>query len=85
MRFLHCVSLLLFTFLNLGNLKKVMFTNVAMLEKVKLQSRKSALLKKWLVLLSRLGIIDLYYSRFCKTLSPCNKYPRKTRSLHHIS
>jgi len=40
----------------LRKFQKIAFTNVAFLEKIKLQSRKSSQLKKWLILLSRLGI-----------------------------
>ena len=38
----------------LRKFQKTIFTNVAFLEKIKMQTRKSSQLKKWLVLLSRL-------------------------------
>lgn len=42
----------------LRKFQKTAFTNVAFLEKIKIQSRKSSRLKKWLVLLSRLGLFS---------------------------
>ncbi|RNC90168.1 MAG: hypothetical protein ED555_12145 [Allomuricauda sp.] len=41
----------------LRRFKKEAFTNVAMLQKVISESRKSSILKKWLLLLARLGLI----------------------------
>ena len=41
----------------LRKFQKTAFTNVVFLEKIKIQSRKSSRLKKWLVLFSRLGLL----------------------------
>jgi hypothetical protein len=54
----------------LRRFKKVPFTNVAMLQKLELQTRKSAILKKWLVLLARLGLFALLIFAFSKPYFP---------------
>ena len=66
----------------LRKFKKVAFTNVAFLEKVKLQSRKSALLKKWLVLLSRLALLGCIIFAFAKPYFPASS--NETRPDHYI-
>ncbi len=48
----------------LRKFQKTAFTNVAFLEKIKIQSRKSSRLKKWLVLFSRLSILTLLILAF---------------------
>jgi len=50
----------------LRRFQKVAFTNVAMLKKLELQTRKSAVLKKWLVLFSRLGLFAMLILAFAK-------------------
>lgn len=62
----------------LRRFEKVAFTNVAFLKKVELQTRKSSKLKKFLILLSRLGLFTAliiafaqpYFSDFKQNLQP---------------
>lgn len=66
----------------LRKFKKVAFTNVALLEKVKLQSRKSAQLKKWLVLLSRIGLLACAIIAFAKPYLPASS--KEDKPDHYI-
>ncbi|WP_338733768.1 BatA domain-containing protein [Mangrovimonas cancribranchiae] len=50
----------------LRKFKKQAFTNVAFLKKVKLQTRKSSQLKKWLILLSRLCLLTAIIIAFAQ-------------------
>ncbi len=61
----------------LRKFKKVAFTNVDLLEKVKLQSRKSAQLKKWLILLSRLALLACIIIAFAKPYLPASSTEEK--------
>ncbi len=54
----------------LRKFQKVLFSNVAMLQKIKLQTRKSAQLKKWLVLISRLLAFTCIILAFCQPYLP---------------
>jgi len=54
----------------LRKFQKTAFTNVLFLEKIKIQSRKSSQLKKWLILLSRLGIFALLILAFALPYLP---------------
>jgi len=49
--------------------KKIAFTNVAMLQKVVAESRKSNTLKKWLLLLTRLAMLAALVMAFAKPFS----------------
>ncbi|UJH67175.1 BatA domain-containing protein [Allomuricauda sp. SCSIO 65647] len=53
----------------LRRFKKTPFTNVAMLQKVVSESRKSSVLKKWLLLLARLGLLAALVIAFAKPFS----------------
>lgn len=62
----------------LRKFQKTAFTNVAFLKKIKLQSRKSSQLKKWLVLFCRLSIFSLLILAFAFPYLPApsnNKQP----------
>ena len=50
----------------LRKFKKEQFTNVAFLKKLDLQTRKSNSIKKWLVLLTRMGIIAMAVLAFAQ-------------------
>jgi len=54
----------------LRKFQKVAFTNVAFLEKIKLQTRKSSQLKKWLVLTSRLLLFTSIILAFAEPYLP---------------
>ena len=54
----------------LRKFQKTAFTNVVFLEKIKIQSRKSSQLKKWLVLISRLGVFSLLILAFTSPYLP---------------
>ena len=54
----------------LRKFQKVAFTNVAMLEKIKMQTRKSSQIKKWLVLLSRLLLLICIILAFAEPFLP---------------
>ena len=66
----------------LRRFKKVPFTNVAMLKQLELQTRKSAKLKKWLILLARLGFYSMLVLAFAKPYFPsknkANDAPQET-------
>ena len=66
----------------LRRFKKVAFTNVAMLKQLELQTRKSAKLKKWLILLTRLGFFTMLILAFAKPYFPsknkANDAPQET-------
>lgn len=53
----------------LRRFKKTPFTNVAMLQKVVSESRKSSTLKKWLLLFARLGLLAALVLAFAKPFS----------------
>ncbi|MBU2526049.1 MAG: BatA domain-containing protein [Bacteroidetes bacterium] len=53
----------------LRKFRKEYFTNVALLKKIQLQTRKSAELKKWLVLFARLGVFTLLILAFAQPVS----------------
>ena len=66
-------TLLIPIFIHLFKLRKFQktpFTNVAFLEKIKLQTRKSSQLKKWLVLLSRLLLLTAAILAFAEPYLP---------------
>lgn len=54
----------------LRKFQKTIFTNVAFLEKIKMQTRKSSQLKKWLVLLSRLLLFTAIILAFAEPYLP---------------
>jgi len=70
----------------LRRFKKVPFTNVAMLQKLELQTRKSAILKKWLVLLARLGLFSMLIFAFAKPYFPSanNQAEKKQETLIYL-
>jgi hypothetical protein len=53
----------------LRKFRKEYFTNVALLKKIQLQTRKSAELKKWLVLFARLGVFTFLVLAFAQPVS----------------
>jgi len=57
----------------LRKFQKELFTNVAYLKKVTLQTRKSAKIKKWLTLLTRMGILAAIVIAFAQPYSSKNK------------
>ena len=68
----------------LRRFKKVAFTNVAMLKKLELQTRKSAVLKKWLVLLSRIGFFAMLIFAFSQPYFPNKNNGKKQETLLFI-
>ncbi len=67
--FLLLIPILIHLF-KLRKYKTTKFSNVALIEKIQLQSRKSSTIKKWLILLSRLlGLLFLIFS-FAKPILP---------------
>src|SRR5690554_6648534 len=72
--FLYALFLLIIPILvHLFQLRKFQitpFTNVAFLQKISLQTRKSSKLKKWLVLLSRLFAIAFLVFAFAQPFFP---------------
>lgn len=66
--FLLLVPIIVHLF-QLRRFKKTPFTNVAMLQKVVSESRKSSTLKKWLLLLTRLGLLTALVLAFAKPFS----------------
>ncbi len=61
----------------LRKFEKIVFTNVAFLKKVELQTRKSAKLKKFLILFSRLGIFAAVILAFAQPYISSNKQTLK--------
>jgi hypothetical protein len=57
----------------LQKFKKVTFTNVAFLQKIALQTRKSSQLKKWLILMTRLLLITAIIFAFSQPYFSSNK------------
>jgi len=60
----------------LRKFKKEAFTNVAFLKKVQLQTRKSSQIKKWLILLTRMGILAAVILAFAQP------YTSKTNTIN---
>jgi len=63
----------------LRKFKKVAFTNVAFLQKVNIQTRKSNWIKKWLVLLSRLGVFTMLILAFAQPYSTTTETATKEK------
>lgn len=55
---------------HLRRFKKTPFTNVAFLRTIKITTRKSSQLKKWLVLLTRLGMLSMLILAFAQPFLP---------------
>ena len=70
--FLLIVPILIHLF-QLRRFQKVQFTNVKFLKAVKLQTRKSAQLKKWLTLISRLLLLTCVIIAFAQPFIPHNE------------
>lgn len=54
----------------LRRFKKTRFTNVAVLKHIKIATRKSSQLKKWIILLTRLGLITMAVLAFAQPFIP---------------
>ena len=67
--FLLIIPILIHLF-QLRKYKTTKFSNVALLEKIKLQSRKSSTIKKWLVLMTRLAGLAFLILAFSKPYIP---------------
>lgn len=65
----------------LRRFKRVNFTNIAFLKKVEVESRKSAQLKKWLALLSRLLLLICLIIAFAQPFFPLNNQINKDTEL----
>ena len=61
---------LLIHLFHLRRFKKTQFTNVALLKSIKLTTRKSSQLKKWLVLLTRFGLLLFLIVAFAQPFIP---------------
>ncbi len=69
----------------LRKFQKVYFTNVAVLKKVQLQTRKSATIKKWLTLLTRLLLLAAIIIAFAQPyLSKTNTFNTKTETVIYL-
>ncbi|WP_272023578.1 vWA domain-containing protein [Olleya namhaensis] len=69
----------------LRKFQKVYFTNVAVLKKVQLQTRKSATIKKWLTLLTRLLLLAAIIIAFAQPyLSKTNTFNTKTENVIYL-
>ena len=68
----------------LRKFEKVAFTNVAFLKKVELQTRKSSRLKKFLILLSRLGLFAALILAFAQPYFSKNKKIRKPKTIVYL-
>ena len=69
----------------LRKFQKVYFTNVAVLKKVQLQTRKSATIKKWLTLLTRLLLLAAIIIAFAQPyLSKTNAFNTKTETVIYL-
>ncbi|SFJ62741.1 vWA domain-containing protein [Olleya namhaensis] len=69
----------------LRKFQKVYFTNVAALKKVQLQTRKSATIKKWLTLLTRLLLLAAIIIAFAQPyLSKTNTFNTKTETVIYL-
>ena len=55
---------------HLRRFKKTPFTNVALLKTIKITTRKSSQLKKWLILLTRLGMLSCLILAFAQLFIP---------------
>ena len=76
--FLLVIPILIHLF-QLRKFKKVAFTNVAFLKKINIQTRKSNTIKKWLVLLSRMGIFAMLILAFAQPFSTATDSATKTK------
>jgi hypothetical protein len=56
--------------LRLRRFQKTPFTNVTLLKRILAESNKSSQLKKWLLLLSRIGLLSALVIAFCKPYKP---------------
>jgi len=63
--------------LKLRRFRKTPFTNVRILKRILAESNKSSELKKWLLLLSRLGLLAALVLAFCQPYKPSQEIDRK--------
>ncbi len=63
--------------LRLRRYRKTPFTNVKVLQKIFSESNRSSQLKKWLLLLTRLGLITALVLAFCKPFIPSDSVDNK--------
>ena len=63
--------------LRLRRYRKTPFTNVKVLQKIFSESNRSSQLKKWLLLLARLGLISALVIAFCKPFIPSQNVENK--------
>ncbi len=68
----------------LRRFEKIAFTNVKFLKKVELQTRKSAKLKKFLILLSRLGLFTAIIFAFAQPYFSSNKLNSKPKTILYL-
>ncbi|HBH25563.1 MAG TPA: hypothetical protein DDY13_19365, partial [Cytophagales bacterium] len=66
---------------HLRRFKKTPFTNVALLKTIKLTTRKSSRLKKWLILFARLGMLTMIILAFAQPFLPNSKNFNKSSEL----
>ncbi|MFZ9030021.1 MAG: BatA domain-containing protein [Robiginitalea sp.] len=70
--------------LKLRRFQKTPFTNVTLLKRILAESNKSSQLKKWLLLLSRLGLLSALAIAFCKPFIPSQKFDLKKDILVYL-
>jgi hypothetical protein len=63
--------------LKLRRFRKTPFTNVGILRRILAESNKSSQLKKWLLLLSRLGLLAALVLAFCQPYKPSQEADKK--------
>ena len=63
----------------LRKFKKTAFTNVAFLKKIKVQTRKSSQIKKWLLLITRLALITCIILAFAQPFLPATTNATKAK------
>ena len=68
----------------LQKFKKVSFTNVAFLQKIALQTRKSSRLKKWLILASRILLLTAIIFAFSQPYFSTHKVQKKQKTFIYL-
>ena len=70
--------------LKLRRFQKTPFTNVTLLKRILAESNKSSQLKKWLLLLTRLGLLTALVIAFCKPFKPSQEVDLKKDILVYL-
>ena len=70
--------------LKLRRFQKTPFTNVTLLKRILAESNRSSQLKKWLLLMSRLGLLTALVFAFCKPFKPSQEFDLKKDILVYL-